>query len=75
MGPDERVLDAALRVRPGAAVRLQGRGLLDLPGPAGPGEVRMARNYALEPAEVAAGYVLTCQSSPVSEQLVVDYDG
>ena len=38
------------------------------------GEVTMARNYALEPDEVAAGYVLTCQSSPTTDRLVVDYD-
>ena len=30
---------------------------------------------ALEDDEVADGYVLTCQSSPTSERLVVDYDG
>jgi ring-1,2-phenylacetyl-CoA epoxidase subunit PaaE len=39
------------------------------------GEVRMRRNFALEAAEVAAGYVLTCQSLPVSDTLVVDFDG
>jgi ring-1,2-phenylacetyl-CoA epoxidase subunit PaaE len=38
------------------------------------GEVDMRRNYALEPAEVEAGFVLTCQSFPVSEQVTVDYD-
>jgi ring-1,2-phenylacetyl-CoA epoxidase subunit PaaE len=38
------------------------------------GEVDMQRNYALEPAEVEAGFVLTCQSYPVSDELVVDYD-
>ncbi|HET8560355.1 MAG TPA: 1,2-phenylacetyl-CoA epoxidase subunit PaaE [Marmoricola sp.] len=38
------------------------------------GEVDMRRNYALEPAEVEAGFVLTCQSYPVSEQLTVDFD-
>ena len=34
----------------------------------------MRRNYALEPAELAAGYVLTCQSRPVSDAVTVDYD-
>jgi ring-1,2-phenylacetyl-CoA epoxidase subunit PaaE len=34
----------------------------------------MRRNYALEPAEVAAGFVLTCQSYPVSDEVSVDYD-
>jgi ring-1,2-phenylacetyl-CoA epoxidase subunit PaaE len=38
------------------------------------GAVEMRRNYALEPAEVAAGYVLTCQSLPVSEAVTVDFD-
>lgn len=38
------------------------------------GEVRMDRNYTLEPAEIAAGFVLTCQSHPVSDRVVVSYD-
>ena len=38
------------------------------------GEVRMRRNFALEPAELAAGFVLTCQSTPVSEKVIVDFD-
>lgn len=38
------------------------------------GEIEMAVNYALEPEEVEAGYILTCQAYPVSEKVVVDYD-
>jgi len=38
------------------------------------GEVRMDKNYTLEPKEIAAGFVLTCQSHPVSERVVVSYD-
>ena len=38
------------------------------------GTVDMRRNYALEPAEVEAGFVLTCQSYPTTETLTVDYD-
>ncbi len=38
------------------------------------GEVEMAMNYALEDEEVEAGYVLTCQSHPRSEKVVVSYD-
>jgi ring-1,2-phenylacetyl-CoA epoxidase subunit PaaE len=38
------------------------------------GEVDMVRNYALEPAEVDAGFVLTCQTFPVSESVTVDFD-
>jgi ring-1,2-phenylacetyl-CoA epoxidase subunit PaaE len=38
------------------------------------GKVRMAANYALEPWELERGFILTCQSRPVSPRLVVDYD-
>lgn len=38
------------------------------------GEVTMTTNYGLSAAEVAAGYVLTCQSVPVSPGVVVDWD-
>jgi ring-1,2-phenylacetyl-CoA epoxidase subunit PaaE len=38
------------------------------------GEVEMRRNYALEPAEVEAGFVLTCQSYPVGDGVTVDFD-
>ena len=38
------------------------------------GEVRMERNFALEKHEVAAGYVLTCQSHPLTERVVLSFD-
>lgn len=38
------------------------------------GEVVMRRNYALEAAEVEVGFVLTCQSHPVSDCVTVDFD-
>ncbi|HEX8008064.1 MAG TPA: 2Fe-2S iron-sulfur cluster-binding protein [Trebonia sp.] len=38
------------------------------------GKVRMRRNDALEDEEVAAGYVLTCQSLPLTDAVTVDYD-
>jgi len=38
------------------------------------GEVTMARNYALEPAEVAAGFILTCQSRPVTPAVTISFD-
>lgn len=38
------------------------------------GEVRMTSNYALEPWEVEAGFVLACQSVPVSGEVLLDYD-
>jgi ring-1,2-phenylacetyl-CoA epoxidase subunit PaaE len=38
------------------------------------GEVRMQKNYTLEPWEVSRGFVLTCQAHPVSERVVINYD-
>jgi ring-1,2-phenylacetyl-CoA epoxidase subunit PaaE len=74
MGSDERVLDAALRVRGELPYACKGGVCSTCRARVVSGEVVMASNYALEPDELAAGYVLTCQSSPVSERLVVDYD-
>ncbi len=38
------------------------------------GEARMIKNYALSEEEVAEGYILTCQSHPTTEKLVVSFD-
>ena len=38
------------------------------------GKVEMAARYGLTDEEIAAGYVLTCQSVPVGEGVAVDYD-
>jgi ring-1,2-phenylacetyl-CoA epoxidase subunit PaaE len=38
------------------------------------GEVAMAVNFGLEPWEVEAGFVLACQSRPVSDSILLDYD-
>ena len=38
------------------------------------GEVRMDRNFALEPADLAAGFVLSCQAHPLTERVVVSFD-
>ena len=38
------------------------------------GEVDMDINFALEDYEVARGFVLCCQSYPVSDTLVIDFD-
>jgi len=38
------------------------------------GKVEMAARYGLTDDEVAAGYVLTCQSVPLGDGVAVDYD-
>jgi ring-1,2-phenylacetyl-CoA epoxidase subunit PaaE len=75
MGREERVLDAALRVRGELPYACKGGVCSTCRARVVEGEVSMARNYALEPDELAAGYVLTCQSSPLTDKLVIDYDG
>lgn len=74
MARTERVLDAALRIRAELPYACKGGVCSTCRARVVAGEVVMARNYALEPAEVASGYVLTCQSNPATDRLVVDYD-
>jgi len=38
------------------------------------GRVRMERNFALDRAEVAAGFVLTCQAHPLTDRVVLSFD-
>jgi ring-1,2-phenylacetyl-CoA epoxidase subunit PaaE len=71
---DVPVLDAAQRVRGDLPFACKGGVCGTCRARVTAGEVRMRRNYALEPEEVAAGYVLTCQSLPVSDAVTVDYD-
>ena len=39
------------------------------------GEVEMEVAYGLEPEEIAAGYILTCQAVPKSDNIIVDFEG
>jgi ring-1,2-phenylacetyl-CoA epoxidase subunit PaaE len=39
------------------------------------GEVSMKQNFALSEQEVAEGYVLTCQATPMTEGVALTYDG
>lgn len=38
------------------------------------GKVEMQANYSLEPWDVAAGFILSCQSRPLTDTVVIDYD-
>jgi ring-1,2-phenylacetyl-CoA epoxidase subunit PaaE len=71
---DETILDATLRSRPDAPFSCTGGVCGTCRARLVSGEVRMDRNYALEPEEVEAGLVLTCQSHPVTERVELDYD-
>lgn len=68
------ILDGAQRTRPDLPFACKGGVCGTCRALVTDGEADMRRNYALEPAEVSAGYVLTCQTFPVSDTLTVDYD-
>jgi ring-1,2-phenylacetyl-CoA epoxidase subunit PaaE len=71
---DERILDRALEIRGELPYSCRNGVCATCRAKVTAGEVRMAQNFALAPDELAAGYVLTCQSSPVTDHVSVDYD-
>ncbi len=70
----ESVLNAALRVRPDVPFACSGGVCGTCRARVIEGSVAMTENYALEPEELERGYVLTCQSHPTTDRIVVDYD-
>lgn len=70
----ESLLNAALRVRPDAPFACAGGVCGTCRARLVEGSVTMTENYALEPDEIERGFVLTCQSHPTSDRVVVDYD-
>jgi ferredoxin len=73
-GPDEAVLDAALRAGLDAPYSCAGGACGTCVATLRSGTVHMAVHHALTEAEVADGRVLTCQARPTSDTLAVDYD-
>ena len=71
---DVPILDAAQKVRGDLPFACKGGVCGTCRARVTTGEVRMRRNYALEDKEVAAGYVLTCQALPVTDEVTVDFD-
>ncbi len=70
----ETILNAALRVRPDVPFACAGGVCGTCRARLVSGSVSMTENYALEPDELERGYVLTCQSHPTTDAVVVDYD-
>lgn len=71
---NESILNAALRVRSDVPFACAGGVCGTCRARVVEGSVNMTENYALEPEELERGYVLTCQSHPKSDRVVVDYD-
>ncbi|MCI3274761.1 2Fe-2S iron-sulfur cluster-binding protein [Streptomyces cylindrosporus] len=70
----ESLLDTVLRNRPDAPYACKGGVCGTCRAFLVTGEVRMDRNFALEREETEAGYVLACQSHPVTEKVELDFD-
>ena len=70
----ESLLETVLRNRPDAPYACKGGVCGTCRAFLVSGEVRMDRNFALEPEETEAGYVLACQSHSVTEKVELDFD-
>jgi len=70
----EAILDAALRAGVDLPFACKGGMCSTCRAKLVEGEALMDVNYSLEPWELEAGFILTCQAKPVSEKVVVDYD-
>ncbi|MFJ9936260.1 2Fe-2S iron-sulfur cluster-binding protein [Streptomyces virginiae] len=70
----ESLLDAVLRNRADAPYACKGGVCGTCRAFVVSGEVRMDRNFALEAEETDAGFVLACQSHPVTEEVEIDFD-
>jgi ring-1,2-phenylacetyl-CoA epoxidase subunit PaaE len=68
------ILEGAQRVRPDLPFACKGGVCGTCRARVIHGEVHMRRNFALDVNETDDGFVLTCQSTPVTDEVTVDYD-
>ncbi len=74
MLPDEAILFAAKRLGLDAPYSCQNGSCSTCRAKLLEGKVHMKVNFALNPADVASNFILTCQSMPLTENVVVSYD-
>jgi len=72
--PGMTILDGAQQVRPDLPFACKGGVCGTCRAKVTRGAAAMRRNYALEQGEIEAGYVLTCQAIPRTDDVAVDYD-
>jgi ring-1,2-phenylacetyl-CoA epoxidase subunit PaaE len=70
----DAILDAALRLGADLPYACKGGVCCTCRARLKEGKVEMEVNYALEADELAAGFILTCQSHPRTERVVIDFD-
>jgi ring-1,2-phenylacetyl-CoA epoxidase subunit PaaE len=76
LSPDgESILDAALAARGDAPYACKNGVCGTCRARVLEGNVTMDQNFALEVDEVERGYVLTCQSHPLTDRVILDFDG
>ena len=71
---DNSILDAALRQGADLPYACKGGVCATCKCKLNAGEVEMGVNYSLEPDQLAAGYILSCQSWPKGDGVVLDFD-
>ncbi|UBX50542.1 phenylacetate-CoA oxygenase/reductase subunit PaaK [Providencia alcalifaciens] len=73
-GQDDSILDAALRQGADLPYACKGGVCATCKCKLRSGEVEMGVNYSLEPDQIAAGYILSCQAWPKGDGVVLDFD-
>lgn len=71
---DQTILDAALNAGADAPYACKGGVCTTCKAKLLEGQVEMDAHWGLEQDEIDDGYILTCQSHPITEKVVVDYD-
>jgi ring-1,2-phenylacetyl-CoA epoxidase subunit PaaE len=74
MRADDHVLDAALDAGLDLPYSCKGGVCCTCRARVLEGRVEMDKNFTLEPWEIQRGFVLTCQSRPLTDKVVVSYD-
>ncbi len=75
LSPDgENILDAALDAGVDLPFACKGGACGTCKARVMRGEVEMDVRHALEDSEIAAGYVLSCQAHPLSDEVLIDFD-
>lgn len=70
----ESILDAALKLGADLPYACKGGVCCTCRARLTEGQVKMDVNYSLESDELAKGFILTCQSHPLTEKVVIDFD-
>jgi ring-1,2-phenylacetyl-CoA epoxidase subunit PaaE len=70
----DTLLEAVRRVRPEVPYACEGGVCATCRAKLVEGRVNMQLNFALEESDLSSGFVLTCQSVPLTDRIVIDFD-